>query len=234
MKKKWLFLAVAGILNINAGESGKLEIMNQGFEQKEMFEQISRNGYTLARQAPGCQWAFFKDDKVITITEEQAATGKYSLKYVAQKKTPYYGVGLFQNPVKGGLEVELWINRDADFNYIIGLVSRKDGKSSRVASVGTFDNSHQFTFMDSNGKWKRSGIKCPAAEWVRLLISYNRAGNTCSYYVFLDDNKEEIGTCKFQEPVGDIICIELRPNAAAPGSSVYLDNVKAFETEMKK
>lgn len=234
MKKILLLFIVAYIANINGAESGKTEIMNQGFEQKELFEQLSPNGYTSFPKEPGGQWGFFKNDKVVVITEEQAASGSRSLKYTAQKKTPYYGMGIFPVPVAGGLELELWINREAGFNYVIGLVSRKDGKSSRFANVGTFDKNHQFAFLDTDGKWKRSGIKCPAEEWVRLLIHYKRAENTCSYYVFLDDRKEEIGTCKYKEPVGDIVFFELRPNNAEPGSSIYLDNVRAFETEMKK
>lgn len=228
----WL-LAAGCFLPLLGGEPGKTEIMNQGFEQKESFEKLSPNGYTLSRKAPGGQWGFFKADKVMTVTEAQAASGSRSLAYTAQKKTPYYGVGIFPSPVKGSLELELWVYRERGFNGGIGLVSRKNGKAERLASVGTFDKSHQFAFLDSDGKWKRSGILCPAEEWVKLVLFYDRVRNGCSYSVILNDKREEIGWCQFKEPVGEILFFELRPNGAEPGSSLYLDDVKAYEIPVK-
>ncbi|MDR0932962.1 MAG: hypothetical protein LBM70_08100 [Victivallales bacterium] len=217
------------VLLCSAEETNKTPIIRQDFENADFFAAVSSVGYTRRDPQVG-QWGLFKDDKIVSISEEQAASGKYSLKYTAAEKSPYFAVGVFPEPINGHLELEFWVNRQEGFNFIVGLVTRKEGKNNRLLSCGTFDKNHQFAYLGNDLKWQRSGIKCPADEWVKLKFTLNHKENVCSYYVFLDDSLEKIGEVKFADSLGEVMFFELRPNASSPGSAVYLDDFTAFKT----
>lgn len=226
-----LFASAAVCAVGNTAEPAAREIVNQDFESKEVFSAISPSGYTLSKGSPDGQWGRFHKDGLVCITEEQAASGSRSLQYTAPDgKVPYYAYCNFPAPLTGSFEMEMYVNHEEGARFIVGLVSRtSDNRNSRIINVGIFDNNYNWAFNDADGKWKRSGIKCPANEWFKLIIKYDRPGNTCDFSVIVDDEEEKIGTFKLPGEIVSCNFLEFRQNASQPGSKIFLDCVKIIE-----
>ncbi len=229
MKITKLFLvgAMLGATSLFAEETAQEKVlMLQDFEDQAYFSQVSANGYTKSSAMTG-QWSVFKPEKIVSISDEQAASGDYSLKYKSVKPNPYFATCIIRQELTGSFDFECYMNREAAARYIIGFVTEKNGVKERKYSVGTFDNNANLAYLDvAANKWKRSGIKVAADEWMQFVISYDDTAKTVSYYVYIDDVKEKIGEVSVGDSLGKLLYVEFRHNVSTPDSVFYIDDVK--------
>ena len=164
----------------------------------------------------------------MTISDEQAASGNYSLKHT-QLPAPsrYFANWIFPTPLSESFVFEAYINMEEGARSVIGLVTEYNGKKERRFSFGAFDpKANNMAYLDYKAnKWMRSGIKIANDEWVKVQLEYDAAAQTISYYVFIDDVKEKIGEVS-AENLGAVNFVEFRHNASENGKAVYIDDVK--------
>ncbi|MBR7127581.1 MAG: hypothetical protein IKD09_03235 [Lentisphaeria bacterium] len=227
ISKLVLLGALLGSTALFAEETAQENVwISQDFENKEYFSKASPNGYTARTQNAGL-WSQFRNDGVLSISDEQAASGNYALKYTRlPAPANYFANWIFPATLTGSFVFEAYINQEPNARFVIGLVTDNNGKKERLYSFGSFDKNLNMAYLDfTANKWKRSGIKVPADEWVKVQLEYDAAAKTISYYVFIDDVKEKIGEVDAQN-MGPVHFIEFRHNASENGKALYIDDVK--------
>ena len=228
MKLFKLFTICAAVASsaLFAEEAVENVFISQDFENPAFFEKVSPSGYT-ARNAQTGQWGLFKAEKVVSITNEQAASGEYCLKYIAKKPTPYFAFVVLPTPLSDSFEFEFYMNTPQKARFTVGLVTETNGKKERNLSFGSFDNNNNLAYLDFKaGKWKRSGIKFPFDEWVLCKMKYDKAAKNISYYVVLNDKEEKVGEINLDAPIEKVVFVEFRHNISPDGSVLYVDDVK--------
>ena len=228
LTKAILIGAMVGATSLFAEEAVQENVwISQDFENKEYFSKVSPTGFTARNPQTGL-WSQFKNDGVLTISDEQAASGNYSLKHT-QLPAPsrYFANWIFPTPLSESFVFEAYINMEEGARSVIGLVTEYNGKKERRFSFGAFDpKANNMAYLDYKAnKWMRSGIKIANDEWVKVQLEYDAAAQTISYYVFIDDVKEKIGEVS-AENLGAVNCVEFRHNASENGKAVYIDDVK--------
>lgn len=230
--KLFKLLAVAAVTTSSAlfaEETAQNIFVSQDFENTAFFQKASANGYT-ARDAKAGQWAFFKPEKIVSISNEQAASGEYSLKYVSKRPNPYFPTLIFNTPLSGSFEFECYVNTPAKTKFVIGLVTEENGKKLRNFSFGSFDNTNNLAYLDFTiGKWKRSGIKFPVDEWVLCKMKYDNAAKKIAYFVNLNDKEEKIGEITLNTPIDKVLFIEFRHNMTPADNVLYVDDVRIIK-----
>lgn len=204
-------------------------LMAQSFENTDFFGKLSANGYTMASPDDG-KWGVFGPDKAVSISEEQAAVGKYSLKITRMDKRQTNAVGGFRPALsaESSISLEIWIYRPdlSDFSVALGGIDQPTGKVVNVAALVTGENGKLMIRNGADDKWQRTSLKMPTELWVPVFIVIDRAAKNIVFKIELNGKVETIGVREFTSPAVAIDRLLMGAAPCPPGSSVYFDEVK--------
>lgn len=201
-------------------------LMKQDFENSAFFEKRTANGYTDRDPIRG-QWIGVNMVEQFKITDEQAAGGKQSLKFTYTGQEKFYPTGLLLEPYGGSVEAEVWCYREPEFRFAVAVAGPVGDKArADLGAVGVFDPKvNQFTYMNyETGKWVRTGLKCPAEEWVKITIRIDQKQKQVRYFATVNDQVEALGTTALPENAKARF-IEFRRIPSTVGASGYFDDV---------
>lgn len=203
--------------------------MTQGFEDTAFFGKLSANGYTMASPAGG-KWGVFGSDKAVSISDEQAAVGKYSLKITRMNKGQTNAIGAIGIALSAAtsISLEIWIYRPelSDFSVALGGIDQVTGRTVNVAALVTGENGNLMIRNATDDKWQRTNLKMPSGLWVPVFIVIDRTARNITFKIELSGKTEIIGIRELTGPAVSIDRLMIGAAPCPPGSSVYFDEVK--------
>ena len=204
-------------------------VMTQGFEDTDFFRKLSTNGYTMTSSAGGT-WGVFGRDKAVNISDEQAATGKYSLKITRMAKSQTNAIGGIRPALsaENSISLEIWIYRPdhSDFSIALGGIGQAAGKTVNIAALVTGENGKLMIRNATDDNWQRTNLKMPDELWVPVFIVIDRAAKNIVFKIELNGKTEIIGIRELTGPAVAIDRLMIGAAPCPPGSSVYFDEVK--------
>ncbi len=204
-------------------------VMAQGFEDTDFFGRLSANGYTMASSAGG-KWGVFGSDKAVSISDEQAAVGKYSLKITRMDKSQTNAIGAIGTALSAetSISLEIWIYRPdlSDFSVALGGIDQATGRTVNVAALVAGENGKLMIRNATDDKWQRTSLKMPDELWVPVFIAIDRAAKKIVFKIELNGKTEIIGIRELTGPAVAIDRLLMGAAPCPPGSSIYFDEVK--------
>lgn len=221
-------LGLIGIASAAASGAGTPGY-TQGFEDQDYFAKLSPNGYTMSSPS-GWVWGVFGSDKAVSISDEQAAVGKFSLKVIRMDKRQTNAIGVVRPAFDADVQVmaEVWVYRPdrSDFTFYMGGIDPENGKVVTVASLLAGENGKLMVRNATDARWQRSGLVCPVELWTPLRIIIDRKAKSVIFQIELGGKTEVIATRELTGPSVGLDRIIFGAAPCPPGSAIYFDEVK--------
>lgn len=208
-------------------------VMIQSFENRDFFGKLSANGYTMASPEGGI-WGVFGSDKTVSISAEQAAVGKYSLKITRMEKQQTNAIGGLRPALSAttSIVLEVWVYRPdrSDFSIALAGINQATGKIINVAALVTGENGNLMIRNATDDKWQRARLKMPIELWAPIFILIDRTTQNITFKIELNGKTEIIGVRELTGTAVPIDRLIIGATPCPPGSSVYIDEVKIAVT----
>ncbi|MFA6476703.1 MAG: hypothetical protein WCV67_00255 [Victivallaceae bacterium] len=178
----------------------------------------------------GGTWGVFGSDKAVNISDEQAATGKYSLKITRMVKSQTNAIGGIRPALsaENSISLEIWIYRPdhSDFSIALGGIGQATGKTVNVAALVTGENGKLMIRNATDTGWQRTNMSMPVELWTPVFIIIDQAVKNITFKIELSGKIEIIGIRELTGQTAAIDRLLLGAAPCPPGSSVYFDEIK--------
>lgn len=231
MKKVSLLSMIIFISLVAFSQGNKKVVFEQGFEDVQFFNSVSPSGLTVKDPA-NVVWGIFKENKTVSISDEQAATGNQSLKVIRREQVQTNAVAMFGTPLspKGVNAVETWVYRPSESEFSIVLSGLdQTGNKIKVAYLNTAEKG-KFFIRNATATLVRTYMPCPSDSWMLLSVELNFDAKKILFSYQMDGKKVTVGELELVGEEVKLTGIEFGATPCPPGSAIYFDNVKVLSS----
>ncbi len=230
MTGKTMWCGILVLLSAKLFAADPVTVLEQGFEDTAFFGKLSVNGYTMMSPQLGGYWGVFGADQAVSISADQAAVGKNSLKVTRMEKAQTLGLAVPKKPVPADsdAEIEIWAYRPngSELTFAIRGVDEATKKPVEIAALATGESGTLMVRTGSTPRWQRSGYKLTPDSWTRITAAFDRANRKCTFKAELEGKTVDLAVLDLAGEPRSIASLTFGAAPAKPGAAVYFDEVK--------